>query len=142
MRGAEKRTVNAVDTNVLIRYLINDDPKQSPLAIELVAKAACGLTDPLWIGFGVVLEMIWVLGSRYRVPRDTIIEVLDRVLHHSAFKLESPDVISEFFRQAPLCETELDDLLLGLAARQNACDSVFTFDRLAAKNPLYKLVRG
>jgi len=132
--------VRGIDTNVLIRYLTNDDPERSPLAHALVIDAE-RTGQPLWIGFGVVLETLWVLERRYRVPRTVSVSVVDRLLHHPAFKLESPSVMEEFCRLSPQVKTELGDLLLGIAAEHNACDTVLTFDKLASKNPLYSLLR-
>jgi predicted nucleic-acid-binding protein len=128
--------VNAVDTNVLVRYLTNDDPIRSPAANALVEKAARD-GKPLWVGFGVVLELLWVLGGRYKVPRAVLAETVRQMLLHPAFRLEAGEAVADFCRQASVCRTELDDLLLGLAAKHNGCGAVFTFDRLAARNPLY-----
>ncbi len=131
--------MNAVDTNVLVRYLTNDDPRQSPLANALVETAARH-AEPLWVGLGVLLELIWVLDSQYDVPREVIVKTIGRLLQNQAFRLEPPGLIAEFCRLAPQCKTEPDDLLLGLAAKQNRCEAVYTFDKLAAKNALYTLV--
>jgi hypothetical protein len=69
-----------------------------------------------------------------------LVETVRRLLLHPALRLEAGEAVADFCRQAPACRTELDDLLLGLAAKHNGCGAVFTFDRLGAKNPLYTLL--
>ena len=64
----------SVDTNVIVRLLTNDDPKQVAVASRLVA------SNPIWIPKTVLLETIWVLRSQYGFANDAIREGLMALL--------------------------------------------------------------
>jgi predicted nucleic-acid-binding protein len=64
--------VNAIDTNILVRLLTEDDPVQSALAMRALA-------DPTFISHGVLMETEWVLRSRYRWSRGEINLALERL---------------------------------------------------------------
>jgi predicted nucleic-acid-binding protein len=64
----------AVDTNVVVRLLTGDDPKQAALARSLFA------TQPIWVGKTVMLETSWVLRSLYGFEESAIREAFTRLL--------------------------------------------------------------
>ena len=64
----------AVDTNVLLRLILNDDPRQIEAIASLMQRAQ------LFVSLTVLLETGWVLESRYRLPRKDVAESLDNVL--------------------------------------------------------------
>lgn len=57
--------MRAIDTNVLARFLLNDDPDQGEVARRIVE-------DGIFLPLTVVLELGWLLGSRYGFSRDEI----------------------------------------------------------------------
>ena len=64
----------AVDTNVILRYIVEDDPRQTRIAQRYVERhAAAG--DSMFLATSVILETEWVLRSVYRFKKDEIIEV-------------------------------------------------------------------
>jgi predicted nucleic-acid-binding protein len=70
---AARGRVNAVDTNVILRMILDDDPIQSPVAAAL-------MDHPTFVGLTVLMEVEWVLRSSYRRPRATIAAVLLAVI--------------------------------------------------------------
>src|SRR5471030_297352 len=68
-------TVIALDTNVLVRYIVEDDAKQTALAAALIDRAIAE-DDVLFVSDVVVCETVWVLGYSYHVGREEIARVL------------------------------------------------------------------
>ncbi len=62
------------DTNVLVRHLVQDDPRQSRKATQVIAKQ-CTRDDPGFISRIVLCELVWVLESAYGYSKDTIVAV-------------------------------------------------------------------
>ena len=71
--------MKAIDTNVLVRFLVQDDEKQAQIATQLLAEAETN-KQPLFVSNVVVLELMWVLRSAYEVPRDEILGSLNELL--------------------------------------------------------------
>ena len=84
--------MKAVDTNVLVRYLVQDDPRQGKKAaasIEGAARAA----EPILIGNIVLCETAWVLDSAYGYSRAEIHSALEKILQSSTFQFEAKDLL-------------------------------------------------
>ena len=71
-----------VDTNILVRFAVNDDPKQ-----VAQARRAIGSQD-IWIGVTVLLELEWVLRSRYAYERFEILSFLRQLLTTDSVQVE------------------------------------------------------
>jgi len=74
--------MNAVDTNILARFLLRDDAEQYRLAVEV-------LTGGAFVSLTVLMETAWLLGSRYRQPREAVIAALRTVLSISGVVIEA-----------------------------------------------------
>lgn len=75
----------ALDTNILVRYLTQDDEQQWQEAIALIKQ-----NQPCFITNIVICELVWVLrGGNYNFNKDEIINTLEAMLHSSAFQFES-----------------------------------------------------
>ncbi|ACH38931.1 toxin, PIN family [Citrifermentans bemidjiense Bem] len=81
----------ALDTNILVRYLIKDDPDQAVLATNFLANNRCFLHK------SVLLELVWVLASPagYKLSRETVHERLLHVLGLSCIESEDPTIVSQ-----------------------------------------------
>ena len=80
----------AVDTNVLVRYVTNDDPVQASVAYELLKRS-----PEVFIAKTVVLEMEWVLRAVYELPRDAVRKALLHVLGLPNVVVEAPEQVAE-----------------------------------------------
>ena len=79
----------AIDTNVLLRYLLDDDPLQSAKARRLIAKA-----DDILITDAVLVELIWTLtGKRYQLTRDDVTSTVTALFHERSFSFEDNSVV-------------------------------------------------
>jgi predicted nucleic-acid-binding protein len=84
--------MKALDTNVLIRYLVADDPTQTRQAARIIEDAQ-RLGEQLFLSVLVLCEVVWVLERRYRQSRPAIAGVLDQVLDTAVFLVEHADLV-------------------------------------------------
>lgn len=126
--------MKAIDTNVLVRFLVQDDEKQTQIATQLLADAEIA-KQPLWVSNVVVLELIWVLKSVYDVPRDEILGCLGELLSMVALEFQDSLVVRDFVASTQNNTYDLADLLISQIAKGKGCDTTLTFDKKAAKAP-------
>lgn len=119
-----------LDTNVLVRFLVQDDTRQAAQATRLIG--ALTATAPGWIGREVMVELVWVLERAYRLPRPDIAAAIDGLLASAELVIEAADRVglaAERYRQGG---PGFADQMIALAARDAGCTAVMTFDRQAA----------
>jgi predicted nucleic-acid-binding protein len=118
----------ALDTNVLVRFLVEDDRKQAVRARSLFKKAAASET-PLYVCDIVFCEVVWVLDSAYGFEREEIAAVLSGLLQTRNLRFRSADQIGlalEAYRTGP---GDFADYLIREQAHEAGCELVVTFDR-------------
>lgn len=130
--------MKALYTNCLVRFLVRDDPKQSAKVLELFRSAEREKTR-FRVLLVVVLELLWVLDSVYRIPRDGILEGLEGLLGLPVLEFERRDTVLSMIRGGREGGLDLPDLLIGLAARDSGCESTLTFDRRAGRSGLFEM---
>lgn len=124
----------ALDTNVLARWLTNDDAKQSRAAKRLFAQAAAGGGERLFVPVTVMLELEWVLRSRYQFHRADVTAALDGLL--SAMELEVGNetaVEQALWRYKQGGAPDFADCLHTALVSQASRGPMWTFDERAAK---------
>ncbi len=122
----------ALDTNVLVRHLVQDDPGQSRKATQVITKR-CTRDDPGFINRIVLCELVWVLETAYGYSKDTIVTVLEKLLRTSQLKIEDVQAAWTAFRMYQKGSVDFADCLLGTTNRLGGCDETVTFDRAASK---------
>jgi predicted nucleic-acid-binding protein len=132
--------MKALDTNILVRFLVRDDEKQAQVVYDLFKRteSARGI---LFIPLVVVLETIWVLESVYTISRGEIIDTFRELLSMPLLKFESQPAVQAFVSSAMNTSADLADLLIGQSAYHSGCESLLTLDKRAAKSPLFELLR-
>ncbi|MFP5289224.1 MAG: PIN domain-containing protein [Thermoanaerobaculia bacterium] len=131
----------ALDTNVLIRVLTADDPKQTELAERLLREAAeagesCFVSDP------VLCETEWVLDSYYGVPRSGIAAALESLLaRRNLFSFEDADVFRKALDAYRQGKAEFSDFLIGAKAEARGARTTFTFDRDLASQQGFSILK-
>jgi predicted nucleic-acid-binding protein len=109
----------AVDTNVIVRYLTNDDPHQTAQARKLVEGGQ------IWVAITVLLETEWVLRSVYRFAPAQVIKALRDFAGLPGVSLENPALAAQALDWADRGIDFADALHLGAAAQ---CNGFVTFD--------------
>jgi predicted nucleic-acid-binding protein len=114
--------MRAVDTNILVRLITRDDPKQVTAAESFVARGA-------WVSHLVLAETFWVLESVYKLDAERRATAVDMLLHHRSLTLQDPDVVTAalaHFRHTP--SLGLSDCLVLEIARKAGYLPLGTFD--------------
>ena len=128
----------ALDTNVLVRFLVDDDVDQAKIAGILIHQ----LTDaaPGFIGREVLVELVWVLERAYGYERADIAAAFDGLLSATELLIEDADDIGlalELYRNDGF---GFADLMIVAAARRAGAVELVTFDRKAARLPGVRLL--
>ncbi|MBD2310104.1 type II toxin-antitoxin system VapC family toxin [Desertifilum sp. FACHB-1129] len=114
----------ALDTNILIRYLTQDDEKQWQQAVTLIQE-----NQPCFIANIVVCEVVWVLrGGNYGLSKDEIIHTLEVMLHSAAFEFENRSTVDQALQRYKQGIADFSDYLIGTTARQAGCTETISFD--------------
>ena len=120
-----------LDTNVLVRYIMQDDAKQSALANKLIE----GLTEdsPGYLSLVAIVEMVWVLESAYDLTRQQVTAALRNLLSVNVFKVERVAVVASALRTYAEGTADVADCLIERSSALAGCRCTMTFDRAAAK---------
>jgi predicted nucleic-acid-binding protein len=124
--------VIGLDTNVLARYIMQDDAKQSPLANKLVESLT--VDAPGFIALVSVVELVWVLSSAYQLDRPQLAAVLEGLMRTKELIVERGEIIWQAVRVFRGTSADFADCLIERSAMSAGCDRTMTFDRGAAKN--------
>ncbi len=130
----------AVDTNVLVRFLVRDDEKQAE-TVRRRLKQAEERRERLTIPLLVVLETIWVLESAYGKTRDEIMDAFRDLRQMAVFEFEAERVVDGFLADGTKYKADLADILIAHSAVASGCHKVLTFDQGAAKLSLFNLLK-
>ncbi|MGA9377626.1 MAG: type II toxin-antitoxin system VapC family toxin [Phormidium sp.] len=113
-----------LDTNILVRYLTQDDEQQWQEAIALIKQ-----NQPCFITNIVICELVWVLrGGNYGFNKDEIINTIEAMLHSSAFQFESRSTIYQALQRYKEGRADFSDYLIGAIASQAGCTETVSFD--------------
>jgi predicted nucleic-acid-binding protein len=116
-----------LDTNVIIRYLVQDDPIQSPLATRLIEQA-CSELEPGFICHIVLCEVIWVLKTCYRTPKSNLIEIIHNLLEVKQLSVQQPQVVWEALQVYQQSTADFSDILLMKVNQLSGCRYTASFD--------------
>lgn len=127
-----------LDTNILVRYLTQDDPIQSPKATEIIERRLTEQT-PGFLSVVVMVEIVWVLDRAYRLPTDQIAAAIERIIQTDVFSVENEqEVFTAMIAFKEGHGSFADALITGLSAKAG-CSFTLTFDHKALRLPGFKL---
>ena len=121
-----------IDTNVLVRYLVQDDQTQFEKARKLI-KREVATGSKVFINLLVLMETEWVLRSRYAIPKNRILDVFAGLLEATDIQLEDEAVLEETLYTWKDTTADFADCLIGARNRRLNCRATATFDSKAAK---------
>lgn len=127
----------ALDTNLLVRYLMADDVIQSRKVEKLLENAVIQ-HKTFFIPAVVILETEWVLENVFELPKAQIIELLLELLDLNVLQIEYHDTFKHCLNFAKGKNFDLSDLIIGFIAQANACETTLTFDKNASKSPYFE----
>lgn len=130
----------ALDTNVIVRFLVRDDEKQAQAVYARFKKAESN-RETLFIPLLVMLETIWVLESAYNRSREEILYAIEDMKNMPILEFEEDQVIQNLLSDGRKSGIDLSDLLIALAAKRGGCQTGITFDKKAARHPFFQLLK-
>lgn len=121
-----------LDTNVLVRYVVQDDPKQSLQATRLIESLTADA--PGYVSVISVVELVWVLTGCYTSTKTEICEVLETLLRTKEIVVAHADTVWKALRVFKEGKADFADCLIERSANEVGCSHTATFDRDAAKH--------
>jgi predicted nucleic-acid-binding protein len=121
-----------LDTNVLVRYIMQDDLKQSPLATRLIESRS--VESRGFVALVSVVELFWVMSSAYELDRGQLIAALEGLLRTKELVVERAEIVWKALRIFQTANVDFADCLIERSAAAAGCERTMTFDRGAAKN--------
>lgn len=128
-----------LDTNVLVRFLIQDDPLQAQKATHFIEKAAQNEND-LYLGNIVCCELVWVLESVYEMEKSAVIECLEKILATTQFMIENKDQIYLAIQDFKTSKADFSDCLIGRLNQFGGCEYTVTFDNGTKNLSYFKII--
>ena len=121
-----------IDTNVLVRYIAQDDATQSRRATSLIERE-CDEAAPGFVGLVVLVEVVWVSESSYGAAREEVADIVRRILSTRHLVVQDAETAWKALRLFESSKTDFADCLVARSAIAAGCQSVVTFDKQAAK---------
>jgi predicted nucleic-acid-binding protein len=129
-----------LDTNVIVRFLVQDDPDQSAAATRLIASLT--EAEPGFICREALVEVVWVLERAYGLGRADIARALDGLLEAQELVVEDADRVARAADRYRKGGPGFADQMIALAGQGAGCRHTATFDRKAAALPEMVLLTG
>lgn len=121
-----------LDTNVLVRFIMQDDPVQSPKANRLIESIASD--DPGYIAIATLLELYWVLTSCYELSGRQFAQAMEAILRTKQFLVEHSDQVLRALRVFANGKADFADCFIERSAAGAGCGQTMTFDAGASKH--------
>src|SRR6202050_4515170 len=126
-----------LDTNLILRYLLQDDPKQTTLANHIVDQLLSD-RNPGFISLVTVLEMVWVLRSLLKQTPTEIATHLEHLLAADSFEVQNGQQVFEAAFALKRGIGEFEDALIGALNAWAGCPRTLTFDKRALRMPYFQ----
>ena len=127
-----------LDTNVLVRWLVQDDPVTSPKVNSLIRRLR--EDEPGFISIVTAVETIWVLERAYRLPSDVLVTAIEALLHTESFVVQHEEAVFKAMIGLKERRIEFSDGLMAALGEAAGCRRTVTFDRRAAQRGAFELL--
>lgn len=128
-----------LDTNVLVRYIAQDDAVQSPLATKYI-ESFINKDEYLLINHLVICELIWVMNKCYDSSKKNVINVISTILSTDVFKIPHSQIIRQALKDYQKGNADFADYLVGRINKSNECAYTITFDKKASLSDTFELL--
>jgi predicted nucleic-acid-binding protein len=128
-----------LDTNVLVRYIAQDDPLQSKLASDLLENK-CSVENPGLINEITLCEVIWVLKRAYRYDKTVILSVIKQLLSINEIYILSHTEAWGAYYDYEIGNADFSDYFIAHINKKMGWLFTFSFDKKAYQNESFKLL--
>jgi predicted nucleic-acid-binding protein len=129
-----------LDTNILVRWIVDDDPRQA-LRVQRLFEEAQEQEAPLFVPSTVMLELEWVLRSRYEFAKATVLSAFNALLETQELEFQDEPALERalsFYRQS---SADFADCLHAGQCGSAGRAPMITFDEIAARLPSVELLK-
>ena len=121
-----------LDTNIIVRYLAQDDPVQSPKAVQIVERR---LTEdsPGFVSLVTMVETVWVLDRLYALSGQEIAAAIERMLQSDSLSIQNEQEVFTAMMALRAGQASFADALVGTLGVWAGCSVTLTFDKKAAR---------
>jgi predicted nucleic-acid-binding protein len=128
-----------LDTNVILRYLLQDDPDQAR-RVNRIVERQLSEENPGFISLVTMLEIVWVLRSLLKRSASEIASHLEGLLAADSLEIQNEQQVFEAVFALKRGMGEFEDALIGAVNAWAGCSHTLTFDRRATRLPHFQLV--
>ena len=131
--------MTGLDTNVLMRYLLQDDPKQTRQASQIIDRQLSE-QNPGFVNLATILEIVWVLRSLLKRSPSEIATHLEQLLAADSLEIQNEQQVFEAAFALKRGTGEFEDALIGALNAWAGCSRTLTFDRKTARLPYFQVM--
>ncbi len=128
-----------LDTNIILRYLLQDDPRQTGQANQIIDRQL-NEQNRGFISVVTVLELVWVLRSLLKRDRFQIASYIEHLLAADSLEVQNEQQVFEAAFALKRGIGEFEDALIGALNTWAGCSRTLTFDRRAARLPHFQVI--
>jgi predicted nucleic-acid-binding protein len=121
-----------IDTNVLVRYLADDDRTQSPRAARLMASLTT--QAPGFVSLIALVEAVWVMESSYAATRDEVLGIVEPLLTTRTLVVENAPAVRNALQRYARGAADFADCLIACLGEAAGTTATMTFDKRAARH--------
>jgi len=132
--------VIGLDTNILVRYVTQDDARQSKIANRLI-ETRCSRSNPGRVSQIVLCELTWVLSRAYGYDKQQLIGLLEQLLITAELDVENESLARDALTAWRDGTADYSDYLIARSNQASGCDTTYSFDRKLAGHPAVTLAK-
>jgi predicted nucleic-acid-binding protein len=119
-----------IDTNILVRYLTEDDIDQADLANKLISRYV-NCERSIFINNIVICELIWVLERGYKYRKEQIVALIKEILSTIEFNFENHEILWLTLKVYEKSSADFSDISIGKTNAYLGCHTTYSFDSKA-----------
>ncbi len=129
-----------LDTNVVVRYLAQDDARQAAIATRLI-EGSLSTNERGFISIVTLAEIVWVMSSNYAASRASVAEIVEGLLTAPQLMVERADVLWRALNAYRDSKADFSDAVIVELGSGAGCSKTVTFDRHAGAHPGFEALR-
>ncbi len=126
-----------IGTNVIVRYIVQDDPSQAKAAAKLIEQS-CSKDNPGYINHIVLCEIVRVLRRNYKLDKQGICQVIEQIMRTDRILIEDIQLVWKALEAFRETKADFADCLLGQRNLRAGCEYTATLDDAASVTRRYK----
>ena len=128
-----------LDSNVLVRYLAQDDPAQAAKATAII-EDRLSAAEPGYVSLVTMAETVWVLQRAYRLKRPQLAAAVEAMLQSEVLQIQNEQQVFTAMMAVKDGVASFADALIAALGTAAGCSHTVTFDREAARLKAFQLV--